>query len=151
MDCEPPLLESYKTLLQSSLGVRVDTDDVRYDDKSYMVVESYELPLIDLNPSHLKREELVKEITEASRDWGFFQVVNHGIPEEVLQNLKFEQKKVFQRPFSNKSQENFLNLPVTCYRWGNPFAKNLRQTTWSEALHIFVHDIGKVDHEESLR
>ncbi|CAL0332868.1 unnamed protein product [Lupinus luteus] len=148
MDCEPPLLESYKTLLQSSLGVGVGTDDVRNDDKSSMVVEICELPLIDLN---LKREEFMKEITEAARDWGFFQVVNHGIPQEMLQTLKFEQKKVFQRPFSNKSQGNFLNLPVSCYRWGNPFAKNLRQTTWSEALHIILHDIGKVDQEDSLR
>ncbi|OIW12093.1 hypothetical protein TanjilG_06298 [Lupinus angustifolius] len=148
MDFEPPLLESYKTLLQSSLGFGVGTGDVRNDDKSSMVVEICELPLIDLN---LKREEFMKEIIEAARDWGFFQVVNHGIPQEVLQKLKFEQKKVFQRPFSNKSQGNFLNLPVTCYRWGNSFAKNLRQTNWSEALHIFLHDIGKVYQEESLR
>ncbi|CAL0332879.1 unnamed protein product [Lupinus luteus] len=147
MDCEPPLLESYKTLFQSSLGVGVGTDDVRNDDKSSMVVEICELPLIDLNH---KREEFMKEITEAARDWGFFQVVNHGIPQEMLQTLKFEQKNVFQRPFSNKSQGNFLNLPVSCYRWGNPFAKNLRQTTWSEALHIILHGIGKVDQEESL-
>ncbi|MED6219834.1 hypothetical protein PIB30_039395 [Stylosanthes scabra] len=110
-----------------------------------------QLPLIDLsrlnnNNNNLEREECMKEITEASRRWGFFQVVNHGVSQETLKTLQFEQKKVFLQPFSNKSKENFLNLPLRCYRWGNPFATNMNQLSWSEAIHILLQDVTRMDH-----
>lgn len=153
MDYEPPFLETYKTLLQSLLGVEVGTDEIR-NDKSSMIVERCKLPLIDLNLlnlGHSERKECMKEITEAARKWGFFQVVNHGVSQEMLQSLQFEQMKVFRRPFANKSQENFLNLPAKNYRWGNPFATNLRQISWSEGFHILLPDIARMDQHKSLR
>ena len=149
MDCEPPFLETYKNLLQSSHGVGVGTGDIT-NDKSSMA----ELPLIDLsplNPDHHEREECMKEITEAARKWGFFQVVNHGVSQELLQTLQFEQMKLFFQPFANKSQENFLNLPARSYRWGNPSATNLSQLSWSEAMHLHFPDIARMDQHKSLR
>ncbi|KAI4322821.1 hypothetical protein L6164_022479 [Bauhinia variegata] len=121
-----------------------------------MVVErsSCELPLIDfarLNPHCPEREECMKEIVEAARQWGFFQVVNHGISQELLESLQFELMKVFHRSFHAKTQENFLNLPAKSYRWGNPSAINLRQLSWSEAFHISFPDISKMEKHKSLR
>ncbi|KAI4322820.1 hypothetical protein L6164_022479 [Bauhinia variegata] len=149
MDCDPPFLVTYNTLLQNSLG------ETR-NEKTSMVVErsSCELPLIDfarLNPHCPEREECMKEIVEAARQWGFFQVVNHGISQELLESLQFELMKVFHRSFHAKTQENFLNLPAKSYRWGNPSAINLRQLSWSEAFHISFPDISKMEKHKSLR
>ncbi|KAK7290819.1 hypothetical protein RIF29_05536 [Crotalaria pallida] len=158
MDCEPPFLEAYKTLLQSSslgVGVGVRKDDIR-NEKFSMVVEKScdELPIIDLNLlnlGHFEREKCMKEITEAAKEWGFFQVVNHGVSQELLLNLKFEQMKVFQRPFATKSQEDFMNLPPNTYRWGNPSATNLSQIIWSETFFILLQDVARMDQQESIR
>jgi gibberellin 2-oxidase len=147
MDYEPPFLETYKTLLQST-----NFNDIS-NYKSSMV-EKCEIPQIDLsrlNIGHLERKECMKEITEAAKKWGFFQVVNHGVSQEVIKSMQFEQMKVFRMPFGIKSQENFLNLPSRSYRWGNPSANNPKQLMWSEALHMFLPDIAKMNQHKSLR
>jgi len=94
----------------------------------------------------------MKEIAEAASKWGFFQVVNHGISQELLKSLEFEQKKLFYQPFLNKSEKfNFSSLSAKTYRWGNPYATNLRQLSWSEAFHFYASDISWMDQHQSLR
>ncbi|WVY99922.1 hypothetical protein V8G54_025992 [Vigna mungo] len=153
MDYEPPFLDVYKPLLlQNSHGVGVDdgVSGIRKDKSEWC-----ELPLIDLSRlslDHVEREECMKEMSEAARTWGFFQVVNHGVSQELLQNLRQEQMEVFRNPFAEKSRENFLNLPPRSYRWGNPSATSLSQISWSEAFHLFLPDIARIDDpHQSLR
>ena len=56
------------------------------------IIEAEGIPVIDLSPllsnttssitNHSSLEELVKEIGNACREWGFFQVINHGASTE---------------------------------------------------------------------
>ncbi|KAE9599796.1 putative gibberellin 2-beta-dioxygenase [Lupinus albus] len=146
MDYEPPFLETYKTLLQEN------TEDSK--DYSCSMVDTFELPMIDLsrlNFEHPEREECLKEITEAAMEWGFFQVVNHGISQELLENMHSEQMKVFYEPFVKKSTENVFGLSSKTYRWGNPSVTNLRQLSWSEAFHFSMSDISRMEQHKNLR
>ncbi|RDX68793.1 Gibberellin 2-beta-dioxygenase 8, partial [Mucuna pruriens] len=145
MDYEPPFLETYKTLVQKHVG------DSR-NDYSWSIVERCDIPLIDLSRLNHEREECMKQVAEAASEWGFFQVVNHGVSQELLENLQIEQKKVFYQPFVNKSsQVNFSSFSAKTYRWGNAFATNLRQLSWSEAFHFYLTDISRMDQHQSLR
>ncbi|KAM7252550.1 hypothetical protein ACFE04_024433 [Oxalis oulophora] len=139
MDHEPPVNEVCQILFQNS----------SIDHNILMVDQNYcELPLIDLNLLRLeevKKAKCVKQMVKAAREWGFFQVVNHGIPSRVLDNMHYEEMNVFHQPFKVKAQEKFLNLPERSYRWGNPSATCLRQFSWSEAIHISVNEISSID------
>lgn len=55
-----------------------------------------QVPVIDLGSPD--EENLVRLIVEASRDWGIFQVVNHGIPDEGIAKLQKAGKEFFELP-----------------------------------------------------
>lgn len=125
----PPLEQACKSLLLDAGG----PIQGHQEESSY----GCELPVIDLSSA-----DCSDDIAEASRQWGFFQVVNHGVPPGVLETMLAEQRRVFRQPFAKKASGNvFVTSSDRCYRWGNPTAITLRQMPWYEAFHIPVADI----------
>ncbi|KAJ0963896.1 hypothetical protein J5N97_029018 [Dioscorea zingiberensis] len=82
-------------------------------------------------------------IAKASSEWGFFQVLNHGISHELLREMKEEQKQLFEMPFEKKVTSRLLN---NSYRWGTPSATSRDQFSWSEAFHVPLSEISLEDH-----
>ncbi|KAH9321470.1 hypothetical protein KI387_016109 [Taxus chinensis] len=67
----------------------------------------HRLPLIDLAnldvSGHLC-EKTVSEIGSAAQQWGLFQIVNHGISEELIQRLQGVGKEFFEIPQEEKEK-----------------------------------------------
>lgn len=152
MDSDPPFHKVYKSFFDNASTTTTtttnnnnDKDNSKDQDAMKAVVEECELPLIDLRRLELgdsEGEECKSEIARASQEWGFFQVMNHGISSELLQKMKSEQEKVFKQSFDKKSQEQkFFNFSAGTYRWGSPTATSLRQLSWSEAFHIPLNKV----------
>ncbi|KAG6732626.1 hypothetical protein I3842_01G187000 [Carya illinoinensis] len=92
------------------------------------------IPVIDLEGIEkdvTKRKEVVETVRDASETWGFFQVVNHGIPVGVLEEMKegvrrfYEQdteiKKEFytrdpMKPVVYNTNFDFYTAPTTNWR-----------------------------------
>ncbi|CAN6452172.1 unnamed protein product [Victoria cruziana] len=127
-DSDPPLHKIYSTLFEKQQMQSHET-----------MGEELELPLIDLyklKAGGREREQCVREMAKASSEWGFFQVVNHGISADLMKRMRSEQAKVFKQPFEKKAKEKLLDFSSETYRWGAPSATNLQQLSWSEAFHI---------------
>ncbi|MCL7034402.1 hypothetical protein MKW94_018434 [Papaver nudicaule] len=108
------------------------------------LTDTDQLPLIDIrsltgvgSSTFLEKQKCKKQIIEASKQWGFFQVVNHGISNELLKKMNDEQMKLFRQPYEEKSSSN--NFLSNTYRSGTPTPMN--QFSWSEAFHIPLSDI----------
>lgn len=130
MEPNPPFLTTYKALFDSQPQPS-DTDPTA-------ATEECELPVIDL--SHLNGETMAeqckRDIMAAASDWGFFQVVNHGVSSHILNRLREVQVNVFRQPFEKKASEKLLDFSPDSYRWGSPRPTSLKQLSWSEAYHI---------------
>nr|XP_029120930.1 gibberellin 2-beta-dioxygenase 8 isoform X2 [Elaeis guineensis] len=130
MDPDPPFLKTYEALF--------DSQPEPSDTNQAKEVEECELPLIDLGRLNResKAEQCKRDIMVAASEWGFFQVVNHGVSSGLLDRLRELQVNVFRAPFVKKASEKLLDLSPENYRWGSPRPTSLSQLSWSEAYHV---------------
>ncbi|KAL1568690.1 gibberellin 2beta-dioxygenase [Salvia divinorum] len=128
----PPLAQHYTKIVHDQAHPKIScVQNSRIDDGCQ------ELPIIDLaglmGDDEDARVKCASQITAASSEWGFFQVVNHGVNPELIKQMRKEQIELFKTPFSRKSSCGLLN---NSYRWGSPSATTPDNFSWSEAFHI---------------
>ncbi|KAG8370379.1 hypothetical protein BUALT_Bualt14G0110900 [Buddleja alternifolia] len=96
--------------------------------------KQFHFPIVDLDgikDDTAKRKEFVGKVRDASETWGFFQVVNHGIPMEVMEEMlngvrRFNEqetdikKKYYTRDFTKRvayrSNFDLYSSPAATWR-----------------------------------
>lgn len=64
-------------------------------------LRAMELPVVDLSG---ERSEVSKVIVKACEEYGFFKVVNHGVPQDVILKLEEQVLRFFSLPLSEKQR-----------------------------------------------
>lgn len=76
--------------------------------------DSFRIPVIDMSKLLDQqdpisyRDELAR-LRSACQDWGFFQLINHGVPEEVVEKMKNDTEEFFMLPLEKK--QAYAQLP----------------------------------------
>ncbi|KAG6571998.1 putative 2-oxoglutarate-dependent dioxygenase, partial [Cucurbita argyrosperma subsp. sororia] len=104
--------------------------------------ESDDIPTIDLSPIFNSPEgtfpdDLVRQIASASIDWGFFLVVNHGVPAEKRRRMEAASREFFGRSLEEKRTVMKVEGMVTGYS-DMELTKNVRD--WKEVFDFIVAD-----------
>lgn len=66
--------------------------------KMEKIRDDIEVPIIDLS----NRSEASKQIIKACEELGFFKVINHGVPQEIISQIEEEARAFFSKPGSEK-------------------------------------------------
>ncbi|XP_058752006.1 1-aminocyclopropane-1-carboxylate oxidase homolog 1-like [Vicia villosa] len=110
------------------------------------------IPVIDFTNT---RQDIISKIKEASETWGFFQVINHGIPLNVLEDMKdgvvrfFEQdtevkKEMYTRDWTRPLvyNSNFDLYSSPALNWRDTFKCNIAPNAPKpEDLPVVCRDI----------
>nr|XP_029148531.1 probable 2-oxoacid dependent dioxygenase [Arachis hypogaea] len=100
------LLDSGVTKIPSMFYVKLDPlENTKQSDSNFSIPA---IDLQDIDKSSSLRGKVVDQIRSASQKWGFFQVINHGVPEDVMDEMitgicRFhEQEAELKKPFYSR-------------------------------------------------
>ncbi|XAR68810.1 Leucocyanidin oxygenase [Bertholletia excelsa] len=105
------------------------------------------IPVIDLSgllsDDITPREATMGQISSACREWGFFQVVNHGVSHELIRATREVWREFFHLPLAEK--QAYANSPTTYEGYGSRLGvEKGSKLDWSD--YFFLHFL-----PESLR
>ncbi|KAJ1402619.1 Oxoglutarate/iron-dependent dioxygenase [Sesbania bispinosa] len=105
---------------------------------NYMPHLSSEIPIIDFTLlSNGNKEELLK-LDIALKEWGFFQIVNHGVPRELMQRMKDITAGFFELPIEEK--EIWKMPPDDIQGYGHTSVVSEEQILdWCDQLILLVY------------
>ncbi|CAN8270275.1 unnamed protein product [Cochlearia groenlandica] len=97
------------------------------------------IPIIDLsrlnNPKDIPK--VISEIGQACEKWGFFQVINHGVPCEARNHLEKSVKKFFDLSMEEKLKVKRDEVNPVGYH-DEEHTKNVRD--WKEVFDVYFKD-----------
>lgn len=95
--------------------------------------EAQGIPFIDLSSPDV--DALVHDIGHACRQWGFFQIINHGVPSELRHKLEEASRKFFHLSMDEKRKVRRDAGKVLGY-YDTENTKNVRD--WKEVFDYTV-------------
>ncbi|KAK7275454.1 hypothetical protein RIF29_16571 [Crotalaria pallida] len=100
------------------------------------------IPIIDLHGlDGPNRSQIIQELAHACQTYGFFQVINHGVPEDVVGNMVNVSKEFFNLPESERLK-NYSEDPTKTTRLSTSFnVKNEKVSNWRDFLRLHCHPL----------
>ncbi|KAL2253664.1 protein DMR6-LIKE OXYGENASE 2 isoform X1 [Sesamum indicum] len=97
------------------------------------VSTSITVPVIDLND---KQSLLVKKISDACQEYGFFHIINHGVPEELCRRMMAAVSDFFKLPPEERSHlfTEDKTKPLRVFNFYLKVEGQNKVTMWSETL-----------------
>ncbi|KAF9599042.1 hypothetical protein IFM89_033387 [Coptis chinensis] len=103
------------------------------------------LPIIDFAALQgPNRSQVIKALGTACEEYGFFQVINHDIPHDMLHDLVDVVQRFFELPFEERAKYMLpdLRAPV---RYGTSFNQNKDGVfCWRDFLKLMCHPLSDV-------
>ncbi|KAJ6800637.1 protein DOWNY MILDEW RESISTANCE 6 [Iris pallida] len=103
------------------------------------VLIDHNIPIIDL--SLADESQIVSQIAHACQSYGFFQVVNHGMSDELMQQMMAVASEFFSLPAEEK-MSHYSDDPAKKMRLSTSFnVKKEKIHNWRDYLRLHCHPL----------
>ncbi|KAL5123471.1 Protein SRG1 [Glycine soja] len=107
------------------------------DPPSVEFATSHQVPVIDLNKLLSEDENELEKFDLACKEWGFFQLINHGINPSTLEKVKISVEEFFSLPM--KEKKKFWQNQGDLEGYGQNFVVSEEQKLeWADLFYIFT-------------
>ncbi|XP_047259845.1 deacetoxyvindoline 4-hydroxylase-like [Capsicum annuum] len=116
-----------------------------------MSKSTQQIPVVDLSGIQVqdRRKQVVDEIREASVKWGFFQLINHGVPPSVLEGMVDGTRKLHEQDAELKKEYYSRDVMGKRVRYeSNPLIYQTNTAQWRDTLNITRLTSGNIESEE---
>ncbi|KAK6272798.1 hypothetical protein POUND7_009881 [Theobroma cacao] len=101
------------------------------------VIPEESIPIIDI--SNWEDPKVAKPVCDASEKWGFFQIMNHAVPIQVLENVQDTTHRFFGLPAEEKNKYSKEHSASSNVRFGTSFSpKAEKALEWKDFLSLFL-------------
>lgn len=103
------------------------------------------IPIIDLKnllDNNHSEEEMLK-LHMACEEWGFFQLINHGVPHPLIKGMKGLSHEFFKLPLEEK--QKYALQPNGVEGYGQQFAVGGHKLDWGDMLFIRAMPVSQRD------
>ncbi|ESW30867.2 hypothetical protein PHAVU_002G183900 [Phaseolus vulgaris] len=99
------------------------------------------IPVFDLKTllHENSRDAELHQLYTACKDWGFFQVVNHGVSSQLLEKLNLEIEKFFQLPIEEKKKYHVRPGDVQGY--GTVIRCKDQKLDWGDRFYMLINPV----------
>lgn len=109
------------------------------------------IPIIDLGgfPGAVegRRADVLDRVSRACREWGFFQVVNHGVSPELMDRAREVWREFFHLPMELK--QVYANSPKTYEGYGSRLGiEKGAILDWSDYFYLHILPLCLKDHNK---
>ncbi|CAD6211239.1 unnamed protein product [Miscanthus lutarioriparius] len=103
-----------------------------------------EIPVVDLRKLlDTRSSEECAKLKSACHHWGFFQLINHGMPDDVIGNLMRDVAEFFDLPLEAKKE--WAQRPDSVQGYGQAFVVSEDQKLdWADMLHLQLQPTDRV-------
>ncbi|WJX63245.1 hypothetical protein P8452_48157 [Trifolium repens] len=95
-----------------------------------------QVPVIDLSKLLSDDATELEKLDQSCREWGFFQLINHGVNTSLVENMKIGVEQFFNLPIEEK-KEKFWQTPNDIQGFGQLFVVSDEQKLeWADMFYI---------------
>ncbi|CAI9769214.1 unnamed protein product [Fraxinus pennsylvanica] len=134
-----------KVLAESPVVLESVPSKFKFVNEPIRSSDSDSIPMIDfslLTSGHPdQRSKFIQDLGKACQEWGFFILVNHGIPENDMNAMVEAAMEFFNMPAEEKQQYEPKNAsdPIKCGNFDVTDTSNRTFTLWRDYLKLYVH------------
>ncbi|KAL5705490.1 hypothetical protein ACHQM5_023788 [Ranunculus cassubicifolius] len=102
------------------------------------------IPVIDLGRKD--RNAIAQEVIKASEEFGFFQVINHGVSEKIIKDMMDVGQEFFEMPIEDKMVMYSEDPRQLCRLYSSINYENEETHFWRDTLRHPVHPVEHFKH-----